>query len=75
MTPAPSAGVSNTCGHLGYSIPPWLQGANWSQGCGNIQAHPINQSWVVHHTWVRQETQQFWAMQEMEAIKHRGGMN
>lgn len=33
----------------------------------------INQSWVVHHTWVRQATQQFWAMQEMEAIKHRGG--
>ena len=39
MTPAPSARVSNTSGHLGYSVPPWLQGANWSQGYGNIQAH------------------------------------
>ena len=40
MTPAVSAGVSNTSGHLGYSVPPWLHGENWSQPYANIQAHP-----------------------------------
>lgn len=31
MTPAVNVGVSNTSGHLGYSIPPRLQGENWIQ--------------------------------------------
>ena len=75
MTPALSVGVSNTSGHLGYSVPPWLQGENWSQGYGNIQAHPNQLILDSPHTWVRRQTQQFWATQEMEAIKHRGGMN
>ena len=42
MTPAVSAGVSNTSGQLGYSVPPWLHGANWSQPYAKIQAHPNN---------------------------------
>jgi len=32
--PPVSVGVSNTSGQFSYSIPPWLQGVNWTQAYG-----------------------------------------
>ena len=53
-TPPLNAGTSSANVRYGYSIPPWLEAANWSQSYGSIQPFP-NQPLIGRPTYLAQE--------------------
>ena len=71
-TPPRNAGVSSTNVRYGYSIPPWLEGANWTQSYGNNQPFP-NQTFLGRPTYLAQEGNSgSLALKILRAIKNKG---
>ena len=64
-TPPLNAGISNANVRYGYSIPPWLEGENWTQTYGNNQPFP-------NKSWLKQVTRGVLALKILKAIKNRG---
>ena len=53
-TPPLNAGVSSANVRYGYSIPPWLEDANWTQSYGSNQQF-LNQPFLFRPTYLAQE--------------------
>lgn len=51
--PPDNAGVSSENVRYGYSIPPWLEGGNWTQSYYNNQPHP-NHPFLGRETYLDQ---------------------